>query len=116
MSYLVEDSIDESPGVLRAESLTDLDSLVNGNLRGDILAVEKLIDCDSEDVSIDLSHTTHLPVLSILLNTVIDLIGMPDHAPDQTFTKVPGLLVRGEVSPEETECMVDAPLGHINLV
>lgn len=116
VSNLVEDSIDKSSRVFGAKFFANVDSLVDGNLRRDILAVEKLIYCHSENVSIDMGHAAHLPVLSILFYQAINFIAVLDHSPDQMFIKISGLLVRSEIILEEIQSLSHLPVGHINLV
>jgi hypothetical protein len=55
-------------------------------------------------------------MLSIAFDEAIDLIAMLDHTSNQTFTKGSGLLVRGEILPEEVQCFTNVLPGHIDLV
>ena len=116
MGNPVEDSVNKSSRVFGTKFLANLDGLVDGNLRRDILAVAKFIDCHSQNVSIDLGHASHLPMLSVFFNEAIDFVAMFDYPSNQLLTKVSSLFVRSEIIPEEIQSLVHSPLGHIDLV
>ncbi len=116
MGNPVEDSVDKSSRVFGTEFLANLDGLIDGNLRRDILAVAKLVDCHSQNVSIDLGHPTHLPMFGMPFNDCVDFVVMFDYSSNQSRTKVSGLFVRIEIVPEEIQSPVHCPLGHIDLV
>ena len=94
-------TIDESPRIFGPEFFRDVHSLINTDLRRDILAKEELINGHSENVSINLGHPTHLPVFGALLDEPVDFIAALYHAPDQAFTESHPLLVGAKTIPEE---------------
>ncbi len=89
----IENPIDESSGLLRTKLLTNIDSFIHCDFGWNILAVEKLVDGNAEDVPIDPVHAAHLPMFGLAFNEAIDFIIMVDYAPDEAFTKTSRLLI-----------------------
>jgi hypothetical protein len=97
---LIEDSIDESSRVFRAESLPDVDRLIDSHLRWDVVGAKELIDSYPKDASIDPRHAAHFPVLRVALDEPINLIATFHDTPHQILAKVPRFVVEGEMIPE----------------
>ena len=113
---LIEDSIDEGSGVLRAESLPNVDGLIDGHFWRDVLGAEELIDSYPKNAPVDPRHAAYPPVFCVAFDEPIDLITTFYDAPHQIFTKVSRFLVEGEMIPEEVESLIGTTTGDIDLV
>src|SRR3990172_12113272 len=97
---LVQDAVDEGTGFLTAVQLRELDGLVDGDLLRDVVAVEKLVGGQAEDVPLHQGDPRETPVGGVGADQGVDL-GTVFHRPShQVVSELPDLGEDGMVLPE----------------
>jgi len=72
------------------EAASYFEGFVYDDRLGSVGFVQKLVYCESEDVSIDYCHSLDAPVLSASHDQIVDVLQMSDGAPRQVVRKIAG--------------------------